>query len=403
LALPKLGPKAQQAIRDYVRNAVYAELEPILAKASEPASNVGELILKASNPNMFSYDEKRGLGFAQMVRCMALGGGNPEAALRISKQLYGDSSRATNAISKAMAAGDMTAGGFLVPQDFADEVIDLLRPLSVVRAIQPNVVRIPRGQKDFPVLTTSATANYVGENQDIPLSEPTFGNKAMSAKKLTGLAVMSNELLRFSNELAERTVREDLLSVIATAEDINLLRGPGTQNTPMGIRNQIAETNVLSSNGTTASNIEDDFKDLKNALDIANVRMRRPQWLMHPSRFNHLLTLRDANGNLIFPELRTANPTIHTIPVKTTTNIPADLGGGAQSEIYLLEASEVDFGEVEGIQIQMSGEASYTDFDQSAVSTFVRDQTLVRAILHHDIMLRHDVGVAVIADVAWGA
>ena len=115
------------------------------------------------------------------------------------------------------------------------------------------------------------------------------------------------------------------------------------------------------------------------------------------------MTLRDANGNLIYPEMRSPTPSIHTHPVFVTNNIPTNLGAGSdESELYLADASEIILAEVTAIEIAVSGDATYTE-NGTTVSAFQRDQTLMRAILRHDIALRHDVSVAVKTGVTWGS
>lgn len=390
----KLTPKSAAILKSWVRKTVQDTVTETLSK---PVTRYGESLLKGSNTVDSNIKAGAAIG---IVRCLALAGGNPTEALGIAKHAYGNDSTVAKGIFKAISAGDATAGGFLIPEDLSAEIIEKLRPLSVVRRLEPNYTKLPRGSKNVPVLTGSATASYVGENQDIPVSEPTFGEKVFVARKLTCLVPLSNESIRYSFGNSETTVRDDMIKVIATQEDVNLLRGDGTANKPNGIRNQIAAGNVLTTNGTTATQIESDFIDLKNALDIADVRTVRPKWVMHPSRFNHLLSLRDSNGNLIYPELRTAAPSIHTFPVLTTTSIPTNLSG-TSSELYLIEGSEVDLGEVAGIEIAVTNEGAYVDADSVLRSAFTRDQTLIRAIMHHDVMLKHDVGAAVM-QVAWG-
>jgi HK97 family phage major capsid protein len=73
---------------------------------------------------------------------------------------------------------------------------------------------------------------------------------------------------------------------------------------------------------------------------------------MVPRSKNHLITFRDSNGNLIYPEMRNERPTIHQHPVFMTNNIPTNLGAGSdETELYPVDASEVVLGEVKAIQI----------------------------------------------------
>jgi HK97 family phage major capsid protein len=124
---------------------------------------------------------------------------------------------------------------------------------------------------------------------------------------------------------------------------------------------------------------------------------------MAPRSKNHLITLRDPNGNLIYPELRTASPSIHTFPMFVTNNIPTNLGTSSdESEIYLVNVSDCLIGETGGLAITVDSGAPYTD-GGSVVSAFERDQTVIRAIMMHDFAVIHQESVAVKTGVKWGA
>ena len=138
-----------------------------------------------------------------------------------------------------------------------------------------------------------------------------------------------------------------------------------------------------------------------NGLTGADVPMLRPRFLMAPRSRNHLFVLRDANGNLIFPEVRNENPVIYGIPVLLSNNIPTNLNGN-ETEIYLVDASEVIFGEVDQIEVAVSTDGTYLE-GANVRSAFSRDQTLMRVTLHHDLAVKHDVSIAVKNAVTWGA
>ena len=345
-----------------------------------------------------AFDNEPGFVFGAVVRGLAASGGNAGIARGVADH-FGMASSV-----KALAAGDTTAGGILVQGDLANEVIELLRPMTSVRRIQPRSVKVARGTKEFPKLTSSATAAYVGENEDIASSEPAFGSVVMTAKKLACLVPVSNELISFTDSVdAEREIRDDMIETISQTEDSTLLRSNGTSNKPKGLRYWANASNITATNGTSATNIEDDFKDMLEDLEGNNVKLTRPHWIMASRSKNHLINLRDANGNLIYPEIRNTTPTVHGIPVVVSNNVPTNLGGGGnETEIYLADGNEVYLGEVEGIEVAVSTEASYL-VNGSLVSAFSRDQTLLRVILHHDLAVRHDVGIAVKTGVTWGA
>jgi HK97 family phage major capsid protein len=302
-----LKQSLQKYLEPQVREAVRQGLEPLTKQATSWMTP----ILSASSTTMENFKpEDKGLGAARLIRCFAAGKGDCYRAARFAAKEYGKDSLTT----KALMAGDATAGGFLVPDQMATEVIELLRPVSVVRQMGPRFIQAAKGSFDFPRLDQGASASYIGEGGDIVVSQPQFGQVRLTAKKLAALVPVSNDLLKFGVN-ADAVVRDDLVETLATAEDVNLLRGDGLLSKPLGLRNRVASANVSASNGTTATNIEDDFKDLLNALEGNDVPMRRPVWLMSPRSKNHLLSLRDANGNLIFPELLSSPTTSRTILV----------------------------------------------------------------------------------------
>jgi len=346
--------------------------------------------------------KKLGIGAARYVRALAAGRGDIGRAKFFAEKAWSDSLGDT--IVKDLSAGNLAAGGFLVPAEFSNELIELLRSRAVVRAAGPRIVPLNNGTLTLPRQTAAASASYIGEAKDIPTSEPAGGQLTLTAKKLAALVPISNDLLLYDQggNAADVFVRDDLVKTIAIREDQAFLRDDGTQDKPKGLLNWAVAANVSASNGTTSDNIETDFKDLINDLEGSNVPMIRPVWFMHPRSKNHLRNLRDANGNLIFEEIRSPTPTLYGWPVFVTTHIPINLGGGTETEIFFVDMSEVIIGEASGLEIAVDSSASFTS-GASLVSSFERDETLIRAIARHDLVVRHPESVAIKNTVTWGA
>jgi HK97 family phage major capsid protein len=128
---------------------------------------------------------------------------------------------------------------------------------------------------------------------------------------------------------------------------------------------------------------------------------------MAPRSLLYLESVRDSNGVEGFVRsLTTGGPSgtlLYKWPVWTTTDIPIDDGAGSdESYVFLTSPSEIVLGEMPGVRIQVSSEASYND-GSNVVSAFQRNQHLVRATLHHDMILRHDESLAVLDQVTWEA
>lgn len=346
--------------------------------------------------------DEKGLRFARMFRALAAGGGVPYVAAMIAEKEWGDSGLFAN---QNMGSG--SAGGFLVQEDVASEVIELLRPASVVMAMGPQTIDMPSGNMTMNRLATGASASYIGEQTDTPATGVQFGQVKLSAKKLGALIPISNDLIRANSQQADRIVRDDLVVSLAQRMDLAFIRGSGTQFSPLGLRNQhtgtpFATTNVLAMTGSpTLATVTTDLGRLELALLNADVPMLRPGWLMAPRTMMHLLNLRDGNGNYAFPEVQRGE--LRGKPFRVTTQIPTNLGGGTnETELYLADFAHVVVGEHMGIDVAVSTEAAYVDAGSTMRAAFSRDETVMRAIAQHDIGLRHLPAVAILTGVTWG-
>lgn len=385
------------SLKDVVGEQVKSALQPYEKQHTDWMQQIEAA--KKQRPAPTTDERKKGIGAARFVRAMAFGKGDPGRAAFFADKAWDDD--LGDQVKKSLQAGDFTAGGFMIPPEFVPEIIELLRSRTVVRAAGARTLPMNNGSLTLRRQTGPATASYVGESRNIDATEPTGGQIVMTAKKLAAVVPISNDLLAFtSGPSADEFVRDDLVMVMSIREDQAFLRDDGLQDKPKGLRYWAA--NVTGSNGTSSTNIEDDFKDLINDLEGNDVRLLRPVWIMHPRSKNHLVNLRDGNGNLIFPELRTATPTLYGWPLFVTTSVPTNLGGGTETEVYFVDMMDAIIGEATGLEIAVDMSASYID-GSSLVSAFTRDETLIRAIARHDFAMRHDESVAVKNAVTWGA
>ena len=341
-----------------------------------------------------------GFAFARMVRSIAAskaeGSGLRGAAEFCEKTLHDP------IVAKALAAGTGTGGGFLVPENYSSELIELLRPLSVVRASGARTIPLQNGNLSIPKITGGGTAMYIGENTNIPTTEQTFGLVKLSAKKLAAITPISNDLIRFASPSADALVRADLLDALAQAEDQHFLRGDGTGAGPKGLRYWAPAANRLTVNATVnLQNVTTDSSAMMLTLLQANVRLRNPGWITSPRVAMFLADMRDGNGNLAWTGLPTS---FRGFPMRVTTSVPVNLAvtGTNESELYFVDFADVIIGDVPGIEIEVSNTAAYHD-GANVVSAYSLDQTVIRVIMHNDLVVRHSESVAVATDVDWGA
>lgn len=304
----------------------------------------------------------------------------------------------------AMESSSFADGGFLVPVVYVPDLIELLRAESVIRRMAG--LRTPplvNGNLTLPKQTGGASAYYIGEGENIPPSQATGGQRKWTAKKLVALVPVSNDLLRRSSPSADQMIRQDLVSCMALAEDLAFIRGTGTGNGPKGLRYWALSAAVHTMTATpTFITATTDSSKMLLSLANNNVQLRSPYWLFAPRTKQWLADQRvgsSADGNFAFPEIAQGN--WRGVPYLVSNQIPINLSTN-QSEVYLVEATDIVLADEEQFRIEASSEAAYHD-GSNVVAAFSLDQTVIRVISQHDFGPRHDEAISILQGVTWGA
>lgn len=393
----RLREQVKPLVTDLVRDQVEREVGKLTSKAPGE-SDYADLILNSTRrhgkgdlPHGVQIFAK--LGIAQTM---------PDSGMaRDAARTMG----VEDEYSKALSAGQAEGGGLLLQDDQATEVIEYLRPFSVMRRIGARSVDIPRGTMRTPRIDVGATSGYVGEGQAIPASDIQTGAVTLTAKKLATLVVLSNELARFSidDPQIDQIVLNEMLASMGQTEDVAFLRGSGTEAEPQGIVNQVAAANKFDANATVnLTNVVSDLRQAMTNLLNNDVPMQNPVWIWSPRTSLFLKTLLDTNGQFAFRD-EIERGRLFQWPFFQTNNIPNDLGAGNdESLVIAADAQEVMVGDVAQIGIDRSTQATVT-LNGVLTSLFETDRAAVRTRSWNDIRLRHNVGVSVIEAVTWGA
>lgn len=341
--------------------------------------------------------EKPGIWFSRYVKCYIGSRLSGEPAVNLAKAWYPDDGRLD--FRAALGQNIGTSGGFLVPEEASREFIEYLRHLSVIR---PYARIIPvNGSLTMPVQTGGTAGSYIGENEDDNAQDLQFGQRKFDPKKERGLVVTSNDLIRNSSPEADMIIRDDLAGALAETQDLNFIRGTGVGAGPKGIRYWAAAAAVNNGSGTTSAAIELDLSQMVARMAAGyKLQLGALRWLMPSRTYYKLYTLRHVIGtdpvSLVFPEIRGNPPMLLGWPVSQTNQIPITLGGGTETEIYLVNMSDVMIGDEAGITIAVSDTAAYRDSTGTLQSAFSRDQTVIRAIAKHDLQVRRVEAVQVL-------
>ncbi|UGA38188.1 phage major capsid protein [Chromobacterium haemolyticum] len=155
-----------------------------------------------------------GAGVAHLAIALIEGQGNYQAAANIADQRgYGAE------VAAALNTATPSAGGVLVPANLASEVIELLRPKTVVRRLGARSLPLNNGNLTIPRLKGGAQVGYIGTDTDAPVTGAQFDDLKLSSKKMAALVPISNDLLANSgiSPNVDRVVVDDLTSAVGGA------------------------------------------------------------------------------------------------------------------------------------------------------------------------------------------
>jgi len=297
------------------------------------------------------------------------------------------------AVQKELGEELGTAGGFLVPTQISNELIELLRAQTVVRKM-PGVrtISMETDKLDMGRQDTGVSTSWGGENTTIAEDTTiTFGKISLNLRKNVCLYEISRELIADARIGAESLVRTELSEGMALSEDLALLEGTGGTQ-PLGLYYH-PRVNSTDLSGTLDL---DNIADAIYAIEANNGMVTG--WASHPRLKQTLRTLKDSNGQYLFADGKTilggdaSFSTISGIPFLPTTQVPITLRPGS-GESYLVGGQWSNFiiGEKPGIRI----ESTMTGGD-----SFTADQVWIKAVRRVDCALRHPETFVVVKGIA---
>jgi HK97 family phage major capsid protein len=331
----------------------------------------------------------------RFVRAVAGGKLLSMSPMEYSERVMGDKLTARTLLGSVAATG-----GFMIPEDLSSEIIDLLRPRTVVRRAGPHIIPMPHGNMSFPRINVGAKASYVGEAQPALVGDEAFGQVRLSSRKLMARVGVSNDLIRFASPQADTVIRDEMVKQLAVAEDQAFLRGSGSIFTPKGLRYWAPAANVNAMTGSpTITTALADMTSMVTLLMNAYVSMIKPTWIVSQRTWNFFYDARDSVGGFLFRN-EMDRGMFRNYPMFWSQNVPQNLSG-TTTEVYLVDMDQAMIGEFPGLIIDASQEATFTPDGTNLVSAFDNDLTVIRVIAQHDFAMRQDAAVAVLTGVTW--
>lgn len=339
--------------------------------------------------------------FGRAVKCIHASGGDVERAAYTAEHKFDDKEMARE--FKALSVTSPSDGGYLVPEVYANEIIELLYPATVIYSLGARRLGMANGNLNIPKIKTGSRALFTGESRSIPKTAPKFGNLKLSAKKLTALIPMSNDLLRSTNFDNDVIVGQDITKQMALGVDWGALMGTGGEFQPLGITKN---KNVLNIDVTS---LDAEYSSSAGVLTAAfpnylvasvlknNVYADGLGFVFNTSVEQFFKSIRDNVGSFIFAKEMNESGTLVGYPYRTTNLLET---AGGKTSIIFGNWNDLVIGEQGALEIETSREGTWTDDAGNLISAFENDQTLIRAINNVDTGLRHDESFAVASKVS---
>lgn len=209
-------------------------------------------------------------------------------------------------------------GGFLVPEEFENQIVTALEENNVIRSIAKTITTA--AERKIPIAATHSVAQWTPENGAYAESNPTFGQKTIDAFKLTDLVKVSTELLQDSMFNLESYISSEFAIAFGIAEEQAFCTGTGVGQ-PTGIFTENGgEVGITLS---SASNITcDNIIELVHSLK--SPYRRNAVFLMNDSTVSMLRKLKDTNGAYLWqPSLQAGQPDrLLGYPLYTSPYVP---------------------------------------------------------------------------------
>lgn len=230
----------------------------------------------------------------------------------------------TPMMRNALQIGTDTEGGFLVPDEFENRLIQALEEENVFRPLA-TVIRTSHGDRKIPIVQSVGEAAWLEEEALYQESDDTFGQLFLNAYKLGTLVKVSEELLNDAAFDLESFISKQFASRIGAKEEEAFINGDGV-NKPTGI---LHETNGAQV-GVTTSGVSPTFDEVIDLYySLKKPYRKNAVWMCNDSSIKGLRKLKDSNGNYLWqPAIVGGTPdTILGCKLVTSTAMPEIAAG----------------------------------------------------------------------------
>lgn len=233
--------------------------------------------------------------------------------------------RGRGGVVDALKEGADPDGGFLVPDEFEQQLIQKLQETNIMRTVS-HVIQTNSGEHKIPVVANEGTAAWLDEEAAYTESNTQFSQVSLGAHKLGTLIKVSEELLNDSAFDLMTYLSDEFGRRLGNAEEQAFLTGTSTGQ-PSGI---LIDTNGASDGSTAAKAGSLTFDDLIDLFYSLKAPYRQNAvFLMNDDTVKAIRKMKDKNDQYIWqPSVQAGQPDqILNCPVYTSPYMPTLAAG----------------------------------------------------------------------------
>lgn len=314
--------------------------------------------------------------------------GRPFQGIAIPLSLFTDAPVEQRVFTSTLPAGG--PGSNLIPTDYRpDQVIDILRPKSVVYRMGARLLTGLMGDVKIPRLKVSAGLSWVAENAAITAADPQADQVALTPKHAGSIVEFSRNMLLQTSPDIEQLLRMDMAAIIAAGIDKVAVNGGGA-NEPVGIL-QTAGIGVVALGVDGAAPTWASVLSLIETAQLADAPTAAAGFITtHKAVRKMRSTVKVATTDSVM--IQEEPKALAGYPLAASNNVPSNLTKGVGTNL-----SALIFGDLSELLIGLWSELDIlvNPFESTAYS---KGNVQVRAMATLDVKLRHAASFAAIKD-----
>ncbi len=286
-----------------------------------------------------------------------------------------------------MEAGDPTQGGFLVPVEFRNQILEYTIEASIIRP-RATIIPMQTGTVKIPVVAESSRASSIrggviiyrpDEGATITVSNAKFDNVELNLNRLAGLVHVSSTLLEDSPISLQPIITRHFGEAMAFQEDEDFIRGTGA-GMSLGVLNAPGIVSITKETGQAGTTIvtENIVKMFSRMIPSS---ISAAVWLANIDTFPMLYTLTLNVGTGGLPVGLLQNQNIQGAPGMAMLGIPIIFTEHAAT---LGTTGDIILGDWRQYLIGQKAGQNAVRFDTSIHVRFVTDESSFRFITRVD-------------------